>query len=138
LLVGEEIPDGAGICVPGSGLRVGTVEFVEKAVGVVENEDVAIAGAGIGVALDGSGERNGHGAGVGFATVGGVVDGNERLRAVDDGVGNAQVGTVVFAGTEVGMNADGGADVVDDVGGIGIDGRGRNVFVPEVVGEPFT
>ena len=133
LLVGEKIPDGAGIGVPTGGLRIGTVELVEEAVGIVENENVTIAGAGIGIALDGSGERNGHGTGVAFAAVGLIVDGNERLRAVYDGVGNADVGAVVLAGAEIGMDADGGADVIDDCGRIGIDRGGGDVCVPEIV-----
>ena len=106
LLVGEKIPNGARVGVPGRVLRVGAVEFVEEAVGVVENEDVAIAGTRIGVALDGRSKRNGHRASVGFAAVSGVIDGDERLGAIDNGVRNAHVGAVIFAGPEVGMNAD--------------------------------
>ena len=133
LLVGEKIPDSAGTGVPGSGLGVGTVELVEEAVGVIENEDVAIAVAGVGVAFDIRGERDGHGAGIGLGGVGGVVDGDERLSGIDNGVGNADIGAVVEARTEVGMDAGGGADVRDDGGGVGVDGRGGNVFVPEIV-----
>lgn len=115
-------------------MRIGTVEFIEEAVGVVEDEDMAIAGARIGIALDGSSERDGHGARVAFTTVGGVGDGNESLGGIDDGVGDAHVGAVVFTGTEIGMEANGGADVVDVVGGVGIDVGGGDVFVPEIVG----
>ena len=114
-------------------MRVGTVEFIEKTVGVVENEDVTIAGAGVGVAFDVNGERNRHGAGVGFAAVGGVVDRDERLRGIDDGVGSADVRAVVEAGAEVGMNADARSDVGDDGAGVGINGHGRDVLVPEIV-----
>jgi hypothetical protein len=132
LLVSEKIPDGAGGCVPGRSLRVGTVEFVEQAAGVVENEDVTIAGAGIGVAFDGNGEGDGHEAGIGFA-VGGVVDGNGRLRGIDYGVGNTHARAVVEAGAEIRMKADGRADARDDGGGVGVDRRRRDVFVSEIV-----
>jgi len=104
-----------------------------KAIGFVEDENVAIAGAGIGVAFDGSGERNGHGAGVGLAAIGLVVDGNERLGGIDNRVGNAHVRAVVFPLAEIGMDADARADVVDNGGGIGIDGSGGNILVPEIV-----
>ena len=118
---------------PTGSLRIRTVELVKETIGFVENEDVTIAGAGIGVALDGSGKRNGHGAGVGLAPVGLVVNGEERLSRVDNRVGNAHVGAVVFALSEIGMDADGGADVTDDCGRIGINGGGGNIFVPQVV-----
>ena len=95
---------------------------------------MAITVAGIGVTFNGSGERNRHGAGVAFAAVGVVGDGDQGLRRIDDGVGNADVRAVVLAGAEVGVEANGGADVVDDGGGIGIDRRRGNIFVPEIVG----
>lgn len=124
LLVGEQIPDGAGVRVPSGGLWEGAVELVEEAVGFIEDEDVAIAGAGIGIAFDRSAEGNGHGAGIGFAAVGLVIDRDESLRGVDYAVGNADVRAVVFALAEVGMDADGRTDEIDDAGGVGIDGRG--------------
>lgn len=37
LLVGEEIPDRAGGCVPSGGLRIGRIELVEEAVGFIEH-----------------------------------------------------------------------------------------------------
>jgi len=134
LLVGEEIPDGAGARIPLRGLRIRTVEFVEKTIGAVEDENVAIAGAGIRVTLNGSGERDGHGTEIALGAIGGVVDGNEGLRGVDDGVGDTHRGTVIQTGAEIGMQANGIADEVEDVGRVGIDGRGRDVFVPEIVG----
>jgi hypothetical protein len=137
LLVGEKIPNGAGAYVPLRGLRIGAVELVEETIGTVEDEDVAIAGAGIRVALNGSGERNGHGSGIALGTVGSVVDGNEGLRAVDDGVGDAHGGAVIQTGAEIGMQANGIANEIEEVGGVGIDGRGRDVFVPEIVGREW-
>jgi len=133
LLVGKKIPDGPRIGVPTGGLRIGTIELVQKTIGFIENEDVAVAGAGIGIALDGGGKRNGHGARVAFAAVGLIVDGNERLCGIDNGVRNADVGTVVFAGAKIGMDADGRADEIDDGGGIGIDAGRGDVCVPEIV-----
>ena len=114
-------------------MRIGAVKLVEEAIGFVENKDVAIAGAGIGVAFDGSSEGNRHGAGVGLAAVGLVVDGDERLSRVDNRVRNAHVGAVVFTLSEIGMDADGGTDVINDCGGIGIDGGGGNILIPEIV-----
>ncbi len=134
LLVGDKIPDGAGSGVPCGGLRIGTIEFVEEASVVVENEDVAIAVAGIGIAFDGRGERNGHGACVAFAAVSGVIHGNEGLSGVDHGVGNADGRAVVLTGAEIRMKTDGSADEIDDGGRVGIDGRGRNIFVPQAIG----
>ncbi len=107
LFVGEKIPDGTGACVPNGGLRIGRVKLVEEAIGFIEDENVAIAGAGIRVAFDRSGQRNGHGAGVGFAAVRGVIDRDERLSGIDHGIRNTDVGAVVFAGAEVGMNSSG-------------------------------
>src|SRR5208337_215520 len=133
LLIGEKIPDGAGAGVPGSGLRVGAVEFVEEAVGIVEHEDVAIASARIGVALNGCSERNGHGAGIAFIAVGGVGDGDERLRGIHDGVGDAHVGAVVFAGTEIRVEANRGADVANVIRRVGVNGGAGDIFVPEIV-----
>lgn len=98
---------------------------------------MAIARAGIRVAFDGSSERNGHGACVGFTAVRGVIDGDEWLSGVDYRVGNADVGAVVFAGTEIGMNGGRGPDEIDDRGGIGVDGEIRNVGVPEIVGRKW-
>jgi len=134
LLVGEQIPDGSGAGVPGSGLRIRAVEFVEETSGGVEDEDVAITGTGIGVALDGRGERDGHGTGVALAAVRGVIDGDERLRGIDHRVGDADGGALILPSAEIGVQADGCADEVDYVGGVGINGSGGNVFVPEIVG----
>jgi len=89
---------------------------------------VAIAGAGIRVTLNGSGERDGHGTEIALGAIGGVVDGNEGLRGVDDGVGDTHRGTVIQTGAEIGMQANGIADEVEDVGRVGIDGRGRDVL----------
>ena len=94
---------------------------------------MAIAGAGIRVALDGSGEGDGHGTGVALGTISCVVDEDERLGAVNDGVGDAHGGTVIKAGAKIGMKANGGADEVEDVGGVGIDLRSRDVLVPKIV-----
>src|SRR5580704_1274522 len=96
LLVGEKIPDGSRTSVPGSGLRIGAEEFVEEASGSVEDEDVAITGSRIGVALDGRGERDGHGPDVALAAVGSVIDGDERLRGIDYRVGNADGGALIL------------------------------------------
>ena len=115
-------------------MRIGRVKLVEEAIGFIENKNVAIAGAGIRVALDGSGERNGHGAGIAFARRRLIVEGMKRLRGIDDGIGNAHAGTVVLTGAEIGMKSDGGADVINDGGGVGVDGGGGDVFIPEIVG----
>ncbi len=40
----------------------------------------------------------------------------------------------VLAGAEVGMEADGGADEIEEGGGIGVDGIGGDVAIPEIVG----
>lgn len=133
LLVGEKIPDGAGIGVPAGGLRIGAVEFIEEAVGLIENQDVTIAGAGIGIALDGIGECDGHGARVALAAIGLVINGDEGLGGVDDRVGDAHVGTVVLASAEIGMEANRGTHVIDEGSGVRINRRGRNIFVPEIV-----
>jgi len=133
LLVGEKIPDSTGVRVPTGGLRIGAVELVEETVGFIENENVTIAAAGIRIAFDGRVERDGHGAGVGFAAVGLIVDRDERLRGVDDGVGDAHVGAIIFALAEIRMDPDGRADEIDDVGGVGIHGCAGDVCVPEIV-----
>lgn len=133
LLIGEKIPDGAGISIPTGGLRLGTVKLVKEAVGFVENEDVAVAGAGVGIALDGIAKCDGHGARVAFAAIGLVIDGDEGLGGVDNRVGDAHVGAVVLSLAEIGMQANGRANVIDEGGGVGINGRGRDVLVPEII-----
>lgn len=78
-LVGSEIPHGARSCVPIRGLRIRTIQFVEETSVGVENQDVAIAAAGIGVAFNGGGKRNRHRASVALAAVCGVVDRQQGL-----------------------------------------------------------
>ena len=65
LLVAEEIPDGSGACRPAVGATGGGVQLVEETVGVIEHEDMLIAG--IGLAFNGVRERDGHRAGIAFA-----------------------------------------------------------------------
>ena len=133
LLVIEQIPNCGGGGVPTAvGIGVAAVELVEPAIGVVEDEDVAVAAAGIWIALDGRVGGHGHGAGIAFVAVGGEVDGHEA--AGDDDIGNANRAALISAGAEVGMKADAGADEVDVIGRIGIDLRGGDVGVPEIVG----
>ena len=65
-----QIPNGGGGGVPRAvGIDAGAKEFIEPAVVVIEDEDVAVACAGIGVALDVSVRRNGHGTRIAFVTV---------------------------------------------------------------------
>jgi len=135
LIVVEQIPDGGGASVPGAvGVDARAVEFVEPAIVVVEHQDVTIACAGIGVAFDVGSGGDGHGTGITFVAVGVEDDVHGRLRGVDYGIGDAHVAAVVFAGTKIGMERDGGADEIDIGVGVGIYGGGGDVLVPGVVG----
>jgi hypothetical protein len=134
LFVREEVPNGPGTGVPLRGLGIRTVEFVEEAVSPVEDKDVTIAGTGIGIALNGSSKRDGHGARITFSAVSSVIDGHGRLRAVDDRIGDTHGGIVVKTGAKIGMQSDAGADETKDASGIGIHGGGRNVLVPKIFG----
>src|SRR5579872_4008565 len=60
-----QIPHGGGACVPRTiGIDAGTIEFVEPAIVVVEDQDVAVARSGIGVTLDVGIYWNWHGSGI--------------------------------------------------------------------------
>ena len=137
LLIGCEIPDGGRSCVPIRRLWIGAVQFVEKAGSSVEHENVAIAVPGIGVAFNRCGERNGHGAGVAFAAIRRERDGNESLRRIYDRIRDTDGGIVILSCTKVGMQADGTAYEIDDGCGVRIDRRGRDVFIPEIVGRKW-
>ena len=66
-----QIPNGGGSCVPSAvAVYAGAIEFVEPAIVVVQNQDVAIAGSGIGVALDVGVCGNRHGSRIAFVTIG--------------------------------------------------------------------
>ena len=79
LFVVSEIPHGARGCVPIGGLRIRTIQFVEETSVGIENQDVAIAAAGIGIAFNGGGERNRHRASVALTAVRGVFDRQQGL-----------------------------------------------------------
>jgi hypothetical protein len=134
LFVTEKIPDCRGIGVPGIGLRVGAIELVQEAVGVIESQDVAIAVAGIRVTLDGICERDGHRAGITFTTVGGEIYGNIRLLQTANRIGNANGRPLVLTGAEIRMKPDRRANEIDDGAGIGVDHGGRDVLVPRAGG----
>src|ERR1019366_2267412 len=111
------------IGVPASvGIHRRVIQLIEKAVAVVEDEHVAIAGAG-GSALNRSGRGDWHGAGIALAAVGAEIHVDQRLTSIDHDVGNA-VGRV---GAPVGMNVHRAHPTADDGAGIGVDGRGGEV-----------
>ena len=71
---------------------------------------------------------DGHWTGIAFAAVSPQVDTHQFLIAVDHEKGNAIRGI----GTEIGMHVSAGADVgTDDGSGIGVDGRGGDIGIPE-------
>ena len=109
-------------------------KLVEETIRIVENENVAITGAGIGVTLDGRGNRNGHRPGIAFASIGGEVDGDGRLLPTDNEVGNADRRAQILARPKVRVHASASPDEIDDCSGIRIHWRGRNIGVPKTVG----
>ena len=81
-------------------------EFIEEAVGLVQDENVAIARAHQGISLDDRRRgRNGHRAWVALATILRVGDGYGCLRAIDDRIGDANGGALVKPGAKVRMEA---------------------------------
>ena len=92
-----------------------------------------IAGARIGIAFDGSIGRNRHRPEITLIAVRRVVNIHWRLRGVDDHVRNAHVAAVVFSSAKIRVDADARTDVINDGGGIRIDGGCGYVLVPGVV-----
>ncbi len=113
---------------------IGAVKLIQPAIGIVENQHVAVAAAGIGIALDGSIRRDRHRSGIALIAVGREVDVHRRLRTTHHDIGNSNVRAVVQTGTEVRMQPDRRTNEVDHGRGIGIDGRGRDILVPGIVG----
>lgn len=130
MLVAEKIPDCGGVGVPGVTLRIRIVKLVEKAVRIVEDQNVAVAAARIRVAFDGKGRGDRHGARIAFVTVGREIDGNEGLTSAHDGVGNADGRTRILSRAKIGMNRDAGSDEIDNGSRIRIDRSGRDVLIP--------
>src|SRR6185312_1623900 len=100
---------------------------------VVEHEHVTVSVARVRVALDGRACGNGHGTGI--ALVGRLIEINadRSLRAVHNGVGDADGRALILPRAKVRMQADGGADEIDDLAGVRIDGCAGNVLVPRAV-----
>lgn len=130
-----QIPDGRGAYVPSTvGIQARAIEFIEPAIVVVQDEDVAVTGAGIRVALDVGVRRNGHGAGIAFVAVGVKEDVHRGLQSADDRIGNTHVAAMMFARAKIGVERDGRADEADVGIGVGIDGCSGDVLIPGVVG----
>jgi hypothetical protein len=95
LLVRKKIPNGGGASVPGIPRDHGVIQFVEKTIRIVENENVAVASAGVRIAFDQRSYGNRHGTGIALAAEGSKIHRHGRLLAGDDEVRNADSGAGV-------------------------------------------
>src|SRR5262249_34262021 len=127
LHVRGQVPDRRALDAPAAVVvGGGVVKLVEPAVLRVDHQHVLIAD-GVGGALDRSVGRHGHWSGI---ALGRRADRDRHLLlylAVDDHIRNAT------ADAEVGMDANGRSDVVDDRRGVGVDRRRGDVLVPGAV-----
>ena len=133
LLIRKQIPDCSGADIPRIPRGVRAEKLVEKTIRIVENEDVAVSGAGIRIAFDRRGHGNGHGPGITFTSVSSEVNRYRRLLGADNEIGNANRRSQVLATTEIRVHSRGTADEIDDRCRIGIYGSRRNALVPKAV-----
>ena len=132
LLVDGHVPRDGRIGAPASALAEGgVVKLVEPATVFLEHQHMSVAVAGFGIALDQRIGRNRHGPGIALAGEGAERNVDLGLRARHHLVGNPDGLPLEDAGAKVRMQRDGRADEVDDVGGIEVHIRPRDVGVPQ-------
>src|ERR1700740_1100981 len=95
---------------------------------------MAVAIAGIGIALDRSIRRNRHRTGIALASKRREVDVHRRLRTAHHNIRDADVRAAELAGAEIRMQANRRTDEGKNGRRIRIYRRGRDVLIPRIAG----